>query len=60
GAGLGITAIEAREDKLMLTRGGELLQVGGRFPRLTRREPKARLLEIRRLLASLAPTKPKG
>jgi transcription-repair coupling factor (superfamily II helicase) len=59
-AGLDVTAIEAREDKLMLTRGGQLLQVGGRFPRLTKREPKARLLEIRRLLASLAPTRPKG
>jgi transcription-repair coupling factor (superfamily II helicase) len=59
-AGLDVTAIEARDDKLMLTRGGQLMQVGGRFPRLTKREPKARLLEIRRLLASLAPTRPKG
>jgi len=58
--GLGVTAIEARDDKLMLTRGGELLQLGGRFPRLTKRDPKARLLEIRRLIASLAPARPKG
>jgi transcription-repair coupling factor (superfamily II helicase) len=58
-AGLGVTAIEARDDKLMLTRGGEFVQVGGRFPRLTRKEPKARLQEIRRLLASLAPPRRK-
>lgn len=58
-AGLGVTAIEAREDKLMLTRGGQLLQLGGLFPRLTKKDPKARLQEIRRLLASLAPARPK-
>ena len=52
---LDITAIEVREDRLMLTRNGEFLQVGGRFPRLTKRDPKARLQEIRRFLGSLAP-----
>ncbi len=59
-AGVGVTAVETREDKLMLTRGGHWVQVGGRFPRLTKREPKSRLLEIRRFLTSLAPARPKG
>ncbi len=49
----GVTAIETRGDKLMLTRGGDLLQVGGKFPRLARREPKARLNEVRKLLLAL-------
>jgi transcription-repair coupling factor (superfamily II helicase) len=49
----GVTAIETRGDKLMLTRGGDLLQIGGKFPRLARREPKARLNEIRKLLLAL-------
>ncbi|MGE4178403.1 MAG: transcription-repair coupling factor [Limisphaerales bacterium] len=43
-AGLGVTAMETRDDKQMLTRGGQRVQVGGRFPRLTKREPKSRLL----------------
>ncbi len=56
-AGLGVSSIEAREDKLILIRGGGLLQLGGRFPRLTKRDPKARLQEIRRLLSALPPTR---
>ncbi len=52
-AALGVTVIETRDDRLMLTRNGELIQVGGRFPRLTRRDPRARLQEIRRFLGSL-------
>jgi transcription-repair coupling factor (superfamily II helicase) len=50
-----VTAIETRDDKLLLTRAGDFVQVGGRFPRLTRRTPNARLGEIRRLLLALAP-----
>jgi transcription-repair coupling factor (superfamily II helicase) len=46
----GISAIETREDKLILTRQGELLTVRGKFPRLTKRTPAARLREIRQLL----------
>ncbi len=49
-AARGVRAIETRGDRLMLTRGGDFIQVGGRFPRLTKREPVARLGEIRRLL----------
>ncbi len=46
----GIAAIESKEEKLMLTRGGDYIQVGGRFPRLTKKEPRARLNEIRRMI----------
>ena len=48
-----VTAIETKGDKLMLTRNGDFLMVSGKFPRLTRATPSARLNEIRRLLLSL-------
>lgn len=51
-----VTALETRGDKLMLTRNGELVTVGGKFPRLMRKEAKPRLNEIRLLLQSLQPT----
>jgi len=49
----GVTAIETRDDKLMLTRRGDFIMPGGTFPRLARKEPKARINEIRRLLGSV-------
>jgi len=52
-AARGITAVEVRDDRLMLSRNGEWLQWGGRFPRLMRRAPGARLKEILRFLAAL-------
>ncbi len=52
-AGRGVTRLETREDKLLLERGGDYVMVGGRFPRLNRRDPAARLREIRRLLLAL-------
>jgi transcription-repair coupling factor (superfamily II helicase) len=48
-----ITTIECKEDKLMLTRNNDFVQVGGRFPRLTKKEPRVRLNEIKRLLQML-------
>jgi transcription-repair coupling factor (superfamily II helicase) len=48
-----ITVVETREDKLMLTRNGDYIQVGGKFPRLAKRDPKARLNEIRKLLEAV-------
>ncbi|MCP5526632.1 MAG: transcription-repair coupling factor [Verrucomicrobiales bacterium] len=48
-----VTAIEVRQDQLRLTRAGDYLMVGGRFPRLTTVEPAARLNEIRTLLRAL-------
>ena len=48
-----ITVIESRGPKLMLTRNNDYLQVGGKFPRLTKTDPKTRLKEIRKLLQVL-------
>ena len=49
----GITGMETREDKLMLTRNNDYITVGGKFPRLTKAEPRARLNEIKKLLLAL-------
>jgi transcription-repair coupling factor (superfamily II helicase) len=48
----GISILETKEDKLMLTRNGEFFTPGGKFPRLTQNEPEARLEEIKLLLLS--------
>jgi transcription-repair coupling factor (superfamily II helicase) len=48
-----ITVLESKEDKLMLTRHNDYVMVAGKFPRLTKKEPKARLAEIKRLLKAL-------
>jgi transcription-repair coupling factor (superfamily II helicase) len=48
-----VTGIEVDEDKLMLTRHGDFITLGGKFPRLTKKEPKARLKEIKRLLLAI-------
>lgn len=52
-AGRGVSELEVRASKVMLTRHGELLTLGGRFPRLTKCEPAARLKELRKLLSAL-------
>jgi transcription-repair coupling factor (superfamily II helicase) len=49
----GVTAIEVKEDRLMLTRNNDYLMVAGKFPRLTRKAAPARLREIKRLLLAL-------
>jgi transcription-repair coupling factor (superfamily II helicase) len=49
----GITAIEVKEDRLMLTRNDDFIMVGSKFPRLTKTDPSARLKEIKKLLTSL-------
>jgi len=48
-----VTGIEAKGDKIMLTRNGELITLGGKFPRFTRRSPDGRLKEMRTLLQAL-------
>ena len=48
-----ITAIEVREDKLMLTRNNDYLMIGSKFPRLTKKGAKVRLTEIKKLLLAL-------
>ncbi|HEX7617584.1 MAG TPA: transcription-repair coupling factor, partial [Verrucomicrobiae bacterium] len=48
-----VTAIEVKDDKLMLTRHADFITLGGKFPRLTKKEAKARLKEIKRLLLAI-------
>ena len=48
-----VTAIEVEDDKLKITRRGDYVQLGGKFPRLTKKEAKARLKEIKRLLLAI-------
>ncbi len=49
----GITALQVKEDKLMLTRQGDFIMLGGKFPRLAKKQPAARLKEIKKLLLAL-------
>jgi len=48
-----VAAIETKADKLMLTRCNDYITLAGKFPRLTKRDPKARLNEIKKLLLAL-------
>ena len=48
-----VTAIVVDEDKLKLTRHGDFITLGGKFPRLTKKDAKGRLKEIRRLLLAI-------
>jgi transcription-repair coupling factor (superfamily II helicase) len=41
-----MTLIEVREGKVMLTRNAQLVQIDGRFPRLSSPDPTARLREL--------------
>jgi transcription-repair coupling factor (superfamily II helicase) len=41
-----------KEQKLMLTRGGDYVLIGGKFPRLTEAKPENQLLETLALLRS--------
>ena len=49
----GVSSVETRKGKVMLTRNRDLVMVGERFPRLTKKRPEARLKEVKRLLLSL-------
>ena len=48
-----VTNIEVKEDKLMLTRQGDFITLGGKFPRLTKKQSGARLKEIKKLLLAI-------
>ena len=48
-----VAAIEVKDDKLMLTRHGDFITLGGKFPRLTKKDAQARLKEIKKLLLSI-------
>jgi transcription-repair coupling factor (superfamily II helicase) len=45
-----ISIVETKGEKLMLTRNHDYIMVGGKFPRLKRTTPSARLNEIKRML----------
>lgn len=45
-----VTRVEVRERKLMLTRGGDYVLIGGKFPRLTARAPAECLREMLAML----------
>ncbi|MBI4661460.1 MAG: transcription-repair coupling factor [Verrucomicrobia bacterium] len=49
----GITALETKEEKLMLTRNNDYITLAGKFPRLTKKDARSRLLEIKKLLLAL-------
>ena len=49
----GVSVMEVKEDKLMLTRQGDFITLAGKFPRLTKKDVKARLKEIKKLLLAL-------
>jgi transcription-repair coupling factor (superfamily II helicase) len=48
-----VTSIEVEQDKLKLTRAGDFITLGGKFPRLTKKDAAARLKEIKRLLLAI-------
>jgi transcription-repair coupling factor (superfamily II helicase) len=48
-----VAVIEVKNDKLMLTRYGDFITLGGKFPRLTKKDAQARLKEIKKLLLAI-------
>jgi transcription-repair coupling factor (superfamily II helicase) len=48
-----VTRVEVRESKLMLTRGGDFLLIGGKFPRLTSDLPNLQLREVLALIKGI-------
>ena len=48
-----VTSIGVREGKLLLTHNNDYLTIGGRFPRITKKQAKGRLKEIRMFLQSI-------
>jgi len=49
----GVSVIESKEGKLMLTRHNDYLMAGGKFPRLKKTTASARVQEINKLLLAL-------
>lgn len=48
-----ITRVEVKEDKLMLTRRGDFILIGNKFPRLQETQPGAKLREVYQKISSL-------
>ena len=49
----GITVIEVKDTRVMLTRQGDYIMVGGKFPRLTKKTASGRLKEMKKLILAL-------
>ena len=49
----GVTNIEVESDKLKITRHNDYITFGGKFPRLSKKDAKGRLKEIKRLLLAV-------
>jgi transcription-repair coupling factor (superfamily II helicase) len=49
-----IARIEVKDSKVMMTRGGDYLLIGDRFPRLTSIDPQSSLAELLSLLTRLS------
>jgi transcription-repair coupling factor (superfamily II helicase) len=49
----GVSSIEVKDDKVMLSRNNDYVMLGNKFPRLTRKTPDARIKEIKKLLLAL-------
>ena len=47
-----ITGVEIRDGKVMLTRAGDFILIGGKFPRVTKDDPSERLQEVVRVVRS--------
>ncbi len=52
-ASRGISAVEVREDRLMLTRNNDFVMAGSHFPRLTKKNPAGKLKEIMQAITSV-------
>jgi transcription-repair coupling factor (superfamily II helicase) len=48
-----VSIVEVKEDKVMLTRHGDFIQIGGKFPRVSASDPNERLREVLRLIRAL-------
>jgi transcription-repair coupling factor (superfamily II helicase) len=48
-----ITSIEVKENRLMIKRRDVYVMIGGKFPRLTKKDSKARLKEIKRVVLAV-------
>lgn len=49
----GIREIDVRDDKVMMTRGGDFIQQGGKFPRLREEKTSKRLAELLKMVKAL-------
>ncbi|HEY0792084.1 MAG TPA: transcription-repair coupling factor [Chthoniobacterales bacterium] len=53
-ARLKMTRVEVKDGKVMITRGGDYLLIGNRFPRLTSREPQNSLRELLSIVSGIS------